>query len=400
MPIKTIVVLLTNAFAQLLLFIIVARALGPEGYGVIVSIAVICTIAVEFLGLGCGDLLIKSVASGSRRIEEAIGNAVFLIIWSFPVVYSLGAFFIWLVLDDNRYVFVALLLLASELISSRLLALSEHIAISKNNALLSTYYKLAFTLIRAVVLVVGFFIFGIDDIFDYWYWQFGVGIFASAFIFHYSIKGFGKIVIHSAKNSLAAGFSFSITQAFRAMQVNADRLIIGFTLTSSSLGIYGSAARMMQFSLIPIQALLRIYYPLFFNVGDVGELKKVLRVTSFKIGFVGLICSIFVWIFAPLVEQIIGVKFEGVSVILRGLSPLPLLFSVQYVYGDALSGIGLQKIRAYISIFTVALLSVLVFFLSLSNGLSGVVYSIVLANVSGALMVVAFLESYLHRAIR
>ena len=65
--IESILSLAAMALFQIGGFIILARSLGVEAYGVIVAIAATVGIAVEFVGLGCGEILIRAVARDPRR---------------------------------------------------------------------------------------------------------------------------------------------------------------------------------------------------------------------------------------------------------------------------------------------------------------------------------------------
>src|SRR5664279_3070741 len=62
---------------QAIYFIIIARFLGPMHYGAFVATTALTGVISPFVGLGCGNLLIKNVALDRRMFSEYWGNGLF-----------------------------------------------------------------------------------------------------------------------------------------------------------------------------------------------------------------------------------------------------------------------------------------------------------------------------------
>ena len=62
-------------------FVLIARILGPEQYGVFVAVVALAAILSPFSGLGTGNLFVKNVRSGRRTPEICWGNRLTTYSW-------------------------------------------------------------------------------------------------------------------------------------------------------------------------------------------------------------------------------------------------------------------------------------------------------------------------------
>src|SRR6202142_4310463 len=60
-------------------FVLIARALGPRGYGAFVGATALINIVGPFGGLGAGNLLVKNVSRDKSLFSVYWGNALFLL---------------------------------------------------------------------------------------------------------------------------------------------------------------------------------------------------------------------------------------------------------------------------------------------------------------------------------
>src|SRR6185437_7856218 len=63
---------------QAVYFVLIARSLGPTGYGAFVAVTALTSIVAPFTGLGSGNLFIKNVRSGKRTAALCMGNGLLL----------------------------------------------------------------------------------------------------------------------------------------------------------------------------------------------------------------------------------------------------------------------------------------------------------------------------------
>lgn len=392
--------LLFTAALQLLNFILIARAIGPAGYGVVVAVAAVVTVAVELVGLGCGDMLTRTLAREDGKVRLAFGNALALVLLTFPPVLAGAALVLWLMIAGQSFWGIGLGLLVAELVSARALALGEHLAIAMRQVELANIFRVGFSLARLAVIVVATVGFGVAGLEDWWIWQALFGLFAGPVVLAVAATRFGAPIYNLRKFDLRIGSLFATNQMVRALQFNVDRLVMGPIVGAAGLGVYGSGARLVQFALIPVQALLRLSYPQFHEAGQRGigaarqEAHRVLPSTLFA----ALVPAGAVWLLAPVVAGLMGPGFEAVADVLRSLAPLPVAIAVQYVYGDVLSGADRQGFRTALSVMSTMVLAGAVWLGSQATGVEGGMRAVVLANGVAALSYVVVVEWLNRRA--
>src|SRR5580658_4124882 len=59
-------------------FVIIARSLGVQQYGAFAAVTAMVAIFSPFVGLGCGNLIIKNVARNVELLDECFGNGLLL----------------------------------------------------------------------------------------------------------------------------------------------------------------------------------------------------------------------------------------------------------------------------------------------------------------------------------
>ena len=65
-----------RASIQGIYFVLIARALGPDGYGAFAGVVALVALASPFSGLGMGNILIKNVARDRETFGESWGTGV------------------------------------------------------------------------------------------------------------------------------------------------------------------------------------------------------------------------------------------------------------------------------------------------------------------------------------
>ena len=392
--------LLFNAAVQVVNFILIARAIGPAGYGVVVAVAAVVTVSVELVGLGCGDMLTRTVVREAGKLRLAFGNALALVLLTFPLVLAGAALVLWLLMAEAGWLAIGLWLLFAELVSARALALAEHVAIAMRQAVLASIFRVGFSLLRLAVVLVATLGLGVQDLAGWWVWQGWFGVLAGPLVLGAAALRFGTPVFNLRTFDLGIGALFAANQVVRALQFNVDRLVMAPVLGAAGLGVYGSGARLTQFALIPVQALLRVSYPQFHEEGQrgIGAARGQAHRVLPGLLVAALLPAGAVWVLAPVVAALMGPGFEGVVDVLRGLAPLPVAMAVQYVYGDVLSGADRQGWRTGISVVSTLMLAGAIWIGSQAGGLIGGIQAVVVGNVLVAMAYVGIVEWLNRRA--
>src|ERR1700723_3337065 len=77
-------------------FVLIARSLGPDGYGAFVTVVAMAALLGPFSGLGTGNLFIKNVRSGKREASTCWGNGILITTISGTLLSALGAGLSWI----------------------------------------------------------------------------------------------------------------------------------------------------------------------------------------------------------------------------------------------------------------------------------------------------------------
>jgi PST family polysaccharide transporter len=193
-------------------------------------------------------------------------------------------------------------------------------------------------------------------------------------LWHFSLQEIKQIWSYTAN---LTGFNF-----INYFARNADNVLIGKFLGSSSLGLYTLAYRIMLFPPMNIsQVLIRILFPVFSQIQDQNDKfkKAYLRVIFFiaLISFplmIGLMATA-----EQLVNVLFGNKWVGLASLLVILAPVGLMQSIVTTTGSIYMAKGNTKLMFKIGTAN-SVLTVLSFFVGLPFGVQGVAISYTVAN--------------------
>lgn len=394
--------LMAIAGFQIAGFIILARSLGVEAYGVIVAISATVAIAGEFVGLGCGEILIRAVARDPASYARHFGQALILVGITLPVVLTIALMSQNILFSLPVAFYVIALLTASDLITGRASVLAEHVAIAHRAIRVANAYRLFSGAMKGITIAVACFLFDVQTLEQWWPWQVGQAIFAMVLYTGHVIRRFGRPRWSLEVSSVQRGLIFALTQILRATQFNIDRMIIGTFGNVSVLGMYGAATRLVQVSLLPVQALLRMTYPTYFARGRDG----IVATWAYARRLFPFVLLLSVGIAAALalasefVIPVFGSSFAGAGGIILWLAPLPILVSIQYIFSDALTGADYQAIRTSLLAGGLVLNAILIALGVNWFGTPGIVGAVLLSNVSLLIGIIATAKGLVRRAGR
>lgn|GEM_PF-4263803 len=372
--------LVATAGLQLFGFIILGRALGAVEYGQILAVTVFVSLGVEFVGLGCGDSLIKNVSVDSSAYSKLIGQCIKLcLITLVPVSVSIVTLLYFFTDTDTVFNIV---LVVTELYSVRFLALNDHSLIANSDIKRLNIIKLAYAILRLVVILIAVNIFTVESAWSWIPFQIICSVIITSAFFAATVKQYGGIdKTSSMRLNLKESVLFSGTQTLRALQNNVDKYAIQFGFSQIVFSLYAVAARFLQYSLIPLQAVLRMSYPRFFKAEKNQKNSSfwlALKLLPVVLG-ASLIPFIFLMWGGFIVELMLGESYAGVSSYMSLLAPIPVLLGMQYIFMDLLTALGSHTTRLAISF--VHVLSLCLYFLVGTNTeMSSLVYGFISIN--------------------
>src|SRR6267142_52999 len=289
-------------------FILLARLLGSQQYGVFVGAAALVAILSQYSSLGSGMVLVRYVSQDHRKFSEYWGNAILttLAIGSLLIlVMKLAGGMLIGVQSASILLLIAICFLISTL----------HHATAWQWAWASLWVSLISAI--AAIAVVS--------------WRLGKPVFKQ------------KLFIKSA----AEGFGFSFASSTTSVYNDLDKTMLSRYGFAEANGAYSVAYRVVDFSCVPMRSLHFAALPRFFKKGAngvsecIGFARKVLAKTLPY----AIFAAVALYLVAGLIPFIVGKSFADSISALRWLCLLPVFRSLHLSAGDTLTGAGHQRYR-------------------------------------------------------
>ncbi|NJO44417.1 MAG: oligosaccharide flippase family protein [Oscillatoriales cyanobacterium RM2_1_1] len=340
-------------FIQTASFILVARSLGAENFGIFVGVSALGAIVLPFAVLGSGDILIQFVSRDRSRFSEYWGKTLVTVFTSSTIIIILLVLFAKLFILKSVPIVVLILILTADILG---ITLTFHVTAKAFMAVdmikESAFVRLMLAITKFLAAVMMASMFSNPDIMVWSSLYFISTIVASFGSILFVCKILGKPTFSSLKfnDELVQGLYFAISESAGTINANIDKTMLVSLATAEVAGIYAAAYRAIDVSSIPIFSMLGATYAKFFQhgvSGIKGSLSFAKRLLPSVILY-GVIATVGVLVFAPFVPYILGQEYEGTVEILRWLAPIPLFIGLQYMAADALTGAGLQRSRSIV----------------------------------------------------
>jgi len=366
----------TNTVIQGVGLLVFARTLGPAEYGVIVAATAVATIAAEFVGFGAGDLLIREVSRDPTAHRSAFGRAFRLVGLSIVPVTVVAALVAQLWFPTGASFTVLVTLIASEILATRLVFLTEQIAVAHHETHAANASRMFSTAIRFGVICFAVFVAGVSTASEWARYAIVGAVISGGGCIAMSICQFGTPDLRAPfRSELHIGIMFSLMQILRAAQYSVDKFGVGTLASTDVVGSFGIASRASQVGVLPSNAVTRITYPMFFARGSEGldAAVELARKIALPVVAVGIVSSAVLAAAACLLPTLLGVKFASAEPYLLIMATLPLAASLQNIGGSILSGADFQFQRVFAMAAGLAMTCAAMFLGASLNGVAGAV---------------------------
>jgi O-antigen/teichoic acid export membrane protein len=347
---------------QALYFVLIARALGSDGYGAFVGVVALVAIAAPFASLGTGNLLVKHVSRdeaafpgswGKALATTLIGGTVLL-----AVVMLAGGVFLPRTISRTLILAVG----AADLIFARLVDISAlaYQAVQRMHRTAQIQLLVSpLRLVAAGVLVAT----TKSPTAVEWGWLYLAssvlgGVLAVALV----NREMGRPAFNPRRLGVETreGAYFSVSLSAQTIYNDIDKAMLARLSTLDATGIYGAAYRIVDVAFLPIGAAVSASYARFFQHGASGvraTTRFARRLSSLGVAY-GLLGGGALYLIAPIIPVILGREYGGAVSAIRWLAVLPLLKAIHYFGANALTGAGHQGLRTAIQL-GIALVNVL-----------------------------------------
>lgn len=338
-----------RALAQGLVFLIVARTLGTEGYGAFSAVLAWAGVWVHFCGLGGPVILIRNVARDPESFSQNWGlTLAAMALGTFPVLVVF-AWSAWRLLPDlSCWLLVSLGL--AELVFWPLANAGDFAYRGFERMGRSARLLLTPVLAR---LMAAFALVGLV------HWQTkaervklwgclyaAASLMSAVYALFRATRDLGRPSWPSRRTLwpyIVEGLPFSFWGSANKIYVDADKFLLARMASLEITGIYSAGYRLIDLAFLPLHALLDAAVPRLFRAGAQGPafaLRGSLPLIWPAVGY-ALSIGIGMWLAAPLIGRLLGENYVGSIQVVRWLSWMPLvglprlLLSYAAATGDA-----------------------------------------------------------------
>lgn len=335
-----------RVISQSVLFVLLARVLGADGYGAFAGILGFVGIWVPFVGWGMGHILIKRVALDPTLFGAYFAKSLTASLISglafLPVVFVASS---WL-LPENVSRGAVLAIATSELLFTSIVLVCSQAFQAFERMAMTIGLLAGMSLLRLIGLVLVWILLGSLTLYT-WTVIYALVTLAGAVLSVISVvHSLGAPAWrHGDWSELRVGWSFALGQAAYRAHHDADKALLVRLSSLQDAGLYSAANRIVDVAFVPIGALLASAYAKFFQYGDKGiqeGLTFAKRLMPWGFGYAAL-CAGGLWIVAPFVPVLLGAEFDESTQALRVIAILPIIGLFRFLAASVLTGAGYQR---------------------------------------------------------
>ena len=348
---------------QAVYFVIIARSLGVNQYGVFVGAASLVSIVFPFSALGSGDLLVKNVSRDPSLFRVYWGNTLLATFISGLVLVALLSLVAPFILPKTIPLALVVVIAIGDLVffraaTSACQAFQAVLQLDKTAMIniLPNFLRAA-----GAILFVNFF--NSSNVLEWAYiyaTASAIGAVIAVLMVSYHL-GTPRFSLSRMRSEVAEGSYFSISLSAQSIYNDIDKTMLARLSTLEAIGIYAAAYRVIDVAFVPVRSLLAATYAKFFQYGMTGISgaltlsRRMLPAAS----IFGLLAALGLFLGAPVVPLLLGDDYADSVDAIRWLAPIPLIKSVQYFGADTLTGAGFQKLRSAAQV-SIAIFNVLI----------------------------------------
>ena len=347
--------------AQFGYYVMVARVLGPAGYGTFIGCAAAVNALAPFAPWGAGQILTKYASRDRSVLPVYFGNAILItivlgLLWTAILLVLRG-----MILPPSVTPRMLTEVAIADLICTQLTAVCNLAFRALDKARQAANVLIVASVLRVIAALVLITSFASPA-----HWA-QLYLLAASIACSYQIvsvcrhSGRPRVDLSLIGPSIKEGFHFATSLTAQTIYDNIDKTMVADLASVEAAAIYAVAYRFIDASTLPIRALASATYVEFFRKGEQGIAstyafaRKILKSSVLY----GLLTSAALFVLAPLIPALMGHQYQESVMALRWLSPLPLIKSVHSFLTDVLTGADLQSERSVVQI-AVAVFNVLI----------------------------------------
>lgn len=349
----------TKLGLQAAYFVILARMLGVQEFGLFSALLAIAAIVAPFSNLGASLVMAKAVAR-----DKSAASAE----WTRTLVYTLagGTFTAGIlvpltpiVTPQGTSMMSLFLIVIAEVIGVKLVENAGYLWQS-----LGTTKALATlpTLINLFRLVAALLVFTTQTSVELSSWAFIYFIatmpLAIVVSWHTSMKiGLSRSRLRPNRSTTIDGLQYAMGLSSQSIHNDIDKTMLARMVSTSSAGVYSAAYRLVDMAYAPIRAVAAASFP-HLNREGAGGIRgslKIVRRLGLAVIVYAFIGAIALYACAPLAPILLGTEYAASILVVQGLAVLILLRAATFLAADTLTSSDNQGVRTICQISVAAL---------------------------------------------
>lgn len=313
-------------------FLVISKSLGPSGYGSIVPIISICFLANSFSSAGTMYLMLIHLSRDKLDAKAWINKAITSHILTSPLIFTITLGFCSLLFPDSVSIYTLTLLVLSDILFIPVIEITHRAfqALEKmlTVALVSNLHiALRFLIILALYTQWGEAIITVD----FWAEIYLLTSMLAALMTLGILKSKLQHEIRLSHQTFSInGFRLSSAYFIQKGLADIDKIILSSLTTSTIVGHYAVAYRIMDITLIPMRGTLATLYNRI--ISNEKNTQPHQKATVIGLYFFSILSVFIVYILSDYITVYFGKQYEDAALILKWLSPYPILYLTRELF--------------------------------------------------------------------
>lgn len=365
---------------QALWVVVIARSLGPSGYGAFAGIAGLATTLGGLTGLGTGYLLLQNVSRDHSAFGAHWRKVTLTTLFSGLTLVALFSGIAHLIVKDHVGTAVIIAIGISEVVCYPLVyvagfAFQAHERLGWSGSLAALMSGA-----RLLAVIAFWFSAATRDLATYTWFHLIASVLCvlCAFTLVHAMLRPQRTRFVLRANEIREGLSFS-TVWFTGNAITELDKTLAFRLAGSEIaGIYSAAYRLVSTLTLPVASLALAAQPRLFrqDTNQEGKNPHLVRHLALVATAYGLIASAMLFLLADLLPLLLGQAFEPAVRAARLLILVPPLYALRLIGNTALMTTGRQLTRALTEVPGIVLLIGLALLWMPKYGLTGIAMTV------------------------
>jgi O-antigen/teichoic acid export membrane protein len=329
-------------------FVLLARLLGPGGFGEYAGTLALVSALLPFSNAGAGHLLVLRVA---RRPET------FPCMWSSALATSLvGGLVCTILVAALRPLLlprvpavVVVALALSELLFAQAVEVSAQAFQAHDDMRSATRVRASAATTRVAMVAVFAAVVGHHTVLGWSLFHLGASV-TAAVIAVSSVVARRRVTMRLVRPTMAdarAGAPFAFGLSSSQIQHDIDKTMLLGAGFAADAGVYAAGHRIIGYLFLPLRAVVISTYPRFLREGQhslAAAARFARRLLGPTVAF-ALLAAVCSFVVLPRVTPLLGDGFSDTALVVQALALLPLLQVLQYLAGNSLTGAGHVGLR-------------------------------------------------------